>query len=313
MPRALGIDAIRFVMAYLVVLLHSMPIQPGTEFTLISILCRAAVPFFLITSGYFISPSLKPSLSIIAGPLRKSLPVYAFWMVVYYSVAAATGISDLRFGPRDLVSGGTAFHLWYLPAAGFALVFVASGVCTIGVVATGLLSLSLALIALAFGPYHDIIGLPGQPRRGGLLLAPSYVFLGYWIARARVDFSVRTAIVVVTTGVSAIVLEEVLISCLSGASLSSHDFIASTFIFGLGAFLLAKSLPISPCVQTLSKMGELALGIYVSQLMFLWAFRAIIPLTSAAEVFALSAAAFAASAALTALMRNIPVLKRVVG
>jgi surface polysaccharide O-acyltransferase-like enzyme len=46
------------------------------ESTLVKIACRVAVPFFFITSGYFMKTGSKLDIEIVLKPLRRLLPIY---------------------------------------------------------------------------------------------------------------------------------------------------------------------------------------------------------------------------------------------
>lgn len=183
MKRIEGIEALRLVMAFTVVLLHSIPESFGPEFEPVKMICRAAVPFFLLASGYFLKSFNSIDKDIFFRPLIKLAPIYVFWMIVYYLVAFATGSEWIPLNAHALLSGGLAYHLWYLPASGFAIVAVSFGLATVGLRATAAVCAVFALAAFATGPYHDVLGLPGEPRRGGLFVAPSYVCTGYLIAQ----------------------------------------------------------------------------------------------------------------------------------
>ncbi|MBB3860659.1 serine/alanine racemase [Novosphingobium hassiacum] len=311
--RQKGLDAGRFVMSFLVVILHSMPISQDQKYSFLSILCRSAVPFFLITSGYFLRINSQVNLRVIKYQLEKLLPIYVFWMVVYYGVAFSTGVSDVLLRPTDLISGGTAFHLWYLPAVGAAIVIVSYSMTILGLWGSFFTCFLLACVALSTGPYHDVLALSGEARRGGLLIAPSYVLLGHAIARYQRKVPVWSAALITVIGAFAVFFEENSISILTGNNFISHDFIISTYIFGVGAFLFARSLKSSFLVERLSRLGGLALGIYVSQLLCLWIFREFIDIRSLYDVFGLAILSFAAAALLTATMRKFSVLRRFVG
>src|SRR5579871_5387502 len=83
--RNQGVDAFRYLLAYLVVLLHSLPGNAVTADAVwpfwLSSICRAAVPFFFVASGYFLKPA--PGLAAVLKPLKRLLPVYAFWFAIY--------------------------------------------------------------------------------------------------------------------------------------------------------------------------------------------------------------------------------------
>ena len=51
-----GIDRFRIVAALLIVAIHIPPLTGVPDFILSHVLARVAVPFFLMTTGYFVLP-----------------------------------------------------------------------------------------------------------------------------------------------------------------------------------------------------------------------------------------------------------------
>src|SRR5206468_1666073 len=78
-----------------VVSLHSLP-RGGTGASIIGMVCRCAVPFFLIASGYLQNPPERLALQVLSRPLWRLLPIYLFWMAVYYAVAGVSGIKPVH-------------------------------------------------------------------------------------------------------------------------------------------------------------------------------------------------------------------------
>ena len=187
------------------------------------------------------------------------------------------------------------------------------GISVIGFRATVLICAALAVLALALGPYHDILNLSGNPRRGALLLAPSFVILGYSFAIYKTKISPSIAIVVLIIGLWLIFLEELAISKIANSNVTSHDFLISTYIYGAGVFLLSLSIKNGRIIGYFAKFGALSLGIYVTQLVFLWGFRAIIIVNAMGDVANLATCAFVCAAALTAALRHFRIFRPIIG
>ncbi len=309
--RIQGIDAGRFIMAFLVVTLHSLP-RGGSAASIIGMMCRCAVPFFLIASGYLQNSPERFPAEVLTKPLSRLFPIYLFWMIVYYAVAYVSGVRPVHLDVRDLISGGTAFHLWFLPALGVALVLVPAGVLVIGSRATGLACAALAAAAIAFSTYHDVLHLPGAARRGGLMVAPLLVFIGHWLARHKIAAALPAAAALALTGFAVMLGEELWISHRLGVPLDDHDFSIGTFAYGAGVFLFARALPVGAGVSRLASLGTHALGIYVTHVLFVWALAAAFPSTSVTALLWHTSTAFAGALLLTVVLRNVPYLKRTV-
>ena len=139
-----GLDCFKVIAAFLVVAIHTSPLNSLTEtgdFILTGILARVAVPFFLMVSGYFIlppylgrhtSPSKLPpdgTPSMLSGFLKKTVLLYAAASVLYVPV----GIYANNYGPLGFLSllrtslfDGTFYHLWYLPASVIGMILLSA-------------------------------------------------------------------------------------------------------------------------------------------------------------------------------------------
>lgn len=306
--RIPGIDAGRCLMAFLVVTLHSLP-RGGSAASIIGMACRCAVPFFLIAAGYLQNRPERFTADILTRPLARLFPIYLFWMIVYYAVAYVGHVRPIHLDLRDLISGGTAFHLWFLPALGVALVLVPAGVLVLGSRATGLLCAALAAAAIAFSTYHDVLHLPGSARRGGLMVAPLLVFIGHWLARHKVALALPAAAALAATGLAVMLGEELWISHRLGLPLDDHDFSIGTFAYGAGMFLLARALPASAGVGRLASLGTYALGIYVTHVLFVWALDIASFDATLAALLWRAPLEFACALLLTATLRQLPTMR----
>lgn len=133
-----GLDYFKVIAALLVVAIHTAPlsmINDKIDFLLTGILARIAVPFFLMTTGYFLLPQYLFGKSKDYSPLwrfiKKTLLLYGIAVIIYLPVNFYAGqlqeISTFGF-LRMLVFDGTLYHLWYLPASilGILLIVFAS-------------------------------------------------------------------------------------------------------------------------------------------------------------------------------------------
>lgn len=155
----------KFLMAICVIAIHSflkyIPDYPAMEFVI-----RMAVPFFFITTGFFLGKKLmKPGADhrqICQSHLKKNLPRYLRWIAVYFPIAMLTlFLSDelwYRFAARYVVGvvliGETpyAWPLWFLLTVVMYLalvyLFFAKGMSLRNVCITGMIILIAGYVYL---------------------------------------------------------------------------------------------------------------------------------------------------------------------
>lgn len=120
-----GIDYFRLLAAVMVIAIHTAPFSgiSGTLDLLVTYCAgRVAVPFFFMTTGYFVLGTWKAEGCMkdagISRFLKKTLFLYAAAVVLYlpvnfYSDNLPQSIPDLL---RKIIFDGTFYHLWYFPA-----------------------------------------------------------------------------------------------------------------------------------------------------------------------------------------------------
>lgn len=127
------IDVFKLIASFLVLIIHFRPFAQVNEmldFASAQIISRVAVPFFLISAGYFIAQKGLSDQNLKKN-VYKYLKLYVVWSLVYLpfilfwtSFSPDPFTSDLLIILRDIFFQGTALHLWYLPAVAFALFLI---------------------------------------------------------------------------------------------------------------------------------------------------------------------------------------------
>ncbi|MCH5199162.1 MAG: alanine racemase, partial [Oscillospiraceae bacterium] len=153
-----GIDCFRFIAALLVITIHTSPLMSFSEtgdFILTRVIARTAVPFFFMTSGFFMISEYNRNTDRLKTFIKSTLKIYAVSIIIYIPVNVYNGyFSEQELLPKiikDIIFDGTMYHLWYLPAAAL-----------VGAIARQLLKKTnyFWAMALAFGLY--LIGLFGD-------------------------------------------------------------------------------------------------------------------------------------------------------
>ena len=121
--RIEAMDLLRGMAILGVVIGHISAETLYAEITLLGLffnqLIRFAVPVFIFLSGMGLSLSRKPIqgyLHFLWYRLRKLLPLYSLWSIIYLLVDDVNGPSLAlgRIGGA-LISGGAAYHLYFIP------------------------------------------------------------------------------------------------------------------------------------------------------------------------------------------------------
>lgn len=204
--RYAGVDYFRMAAAFMVVAIHIAPFSCWSEdmdFLLTYCLCRVAVPFFFMTTGYFVlGPYVKSGFRrkrTFCKFMVKNTALYLAVTALYlpltiYSKNLPEGIGGWMKG---LLFDGIFYHLWYFPAVLVGCLLVVwllragSQVPLLAAVATG-----LAYIIGLFGDsyYGAIQGVPklealyngifqiSSYTRNGVFFAPVFLLLGMGIA-----------------------------------------------------------------------------------------------------------------------------------
>ena len=121
MQRNHGIDLVRLIAAFAIILLHSgYGYIPQVYVDNIRLLTRWAVPFFFLASGYLLAPKIDTAFFGIQKSSRKLIFVFIISSIIYTPIQLLKGNS---FQIQHLFTG-TFFHLWFISALLFGIVFM---------------------------------------------------------------------------------------------------------------------------------------------------------------------------------------------
>ena len=119
-----GIDYFRIVAAVMIIAIHTSPLGSFTEtgdFILTRIISRVAVPFFFMTSGFFLISRYAENTDKLWAFVKKTTQIYAVAILIYIPINLYNGYFSMdNLLPniiKDIVFDGTLYHLWYLPAS----------------------------------------------------------------------------------------------------------------------------------------------------------------------------------------------------
>lgn len=138
-----NLDVLKYICAILVIILHLRPFQNfSNSFDLAfnNIITRICVPIFFVITGYFCAVKEKKNPNYINEYVKKNIPFYLFWSLLYVPILIMTVLSylpNLSFHFNFflillfpliflilLCYTGVYYHLWYFPALFFSLKFL---------------------------------------------------------------------------------------------------------------------------------------------------------------------------------------------
>ena len=186
-----ALDLFRLTAVLLVVMNHTSPLSDVSamaDFWLTRVLARVAVPFFLMTTGYFLS---WDHWAGAGRQVKKLCLLYGVCVLLYLPVnlyaGSFTGPADIL---RKLLVDGTFYHLWYFPAAIPGIVIV-RWLSRFGLRVALPAAALLYLIGLGGDSYYGLVSQIPPLRafydgvftlcgytRNGLFFAPLFLLLG---------------------------------------------------------------------------------------------------------------------------------------
>lgn len=209
-----GIDYFRFIAALLIVAIHTSPLASFSEtgnFIFTRIIARIAVPFFFMTSGFFLISKYAYNAKKLETFIKKTALLYGAAILLYIPVNIYNGYFKMDgLLPniiKDIVFDGTFYHLWYLPAAiisGSIAWYLVKKVhyrkallITSALYITGLFGDSYYRIAervSCLNDFYNLIFQVSDHTRNGIFFAPVFFILGGYIADSRERLSLKRSI-----------------------------------------------------------------------------------------------------------------------
>lgn len=316
--RFSGIDAFRYFGFIAVVILHAVIYGSKRGSLVLGVvdhLCRFAVPFFFIASGYFLHKNDIDTFSQILKIARRLFPIYAFWLIVYFFLSgeSITNLQNPVTSAKWILLGGSAIHLWFLPALGVT----ASAVLVLRRFGENwLLGIAAAIYVsgLALGPYREAFDIPVVPfdTRNGPFFALLFVAMGYVLGKNAITASNKAAFCLLALGVGMQLSEAYTLHRYFDSSFSNYDFLLGTFFFAVSIFLLSLNIIEKPFIRLMATCGRLSLGMYCVHLVFLWWISFFFDAFSLIECLFLASLVIAMSTITSFALFEIPLLRRLV-
>lgn len=133
MERNQSIDCFKFAAAVLIVAIHTglfSDVDQRLNFFVVNYLCRMAIPFFAVVTGYFLTKKLEfdnklernsTNVGFYWKYTKKTAILYVTWSIIYLIVSIPLWIKTGWMSPMAFVdfaigtlTKGSHYHLWYL-------------------------------------------------------------------------------------------------------------------------------------------------------------------------------------------------------
>ncbi|PKM49287.1 MAG: alanine racemase [Firmicutes bacterium HGW-Firmicutes-7] len=235
-----GIDYFRIIAAFLIIAIHTSPLTTysGTaDFILTRIIGRTAVPFFFMTSGFFLISEYNYNSDKLKTFIKRTTIIYCIAIVLYIPINIYNGyftMDHLLLNIiKDIVFDGTLYHLWYLPAAIMGVAIASLLVKKIGLKWAFAATAFLYVIGLLGDSYFGFIEqVPflknvysnlfelSDYTRNGVFFAPIFFVLGGLIASKKFCTSLRKNLIGLTVAFFLMLGEGML---LSNINVQRHD------------------------------------------------------------------------------------------
>lgn len=197
-----GIDCFRMIAALLVITIHTSPLLSFSEtgdFILTRVIARVAVPFFFMTSGFFLISRYTCNTEKLKVFVKSTLQIYGIAILIYIPINIYNGyFSGNNLLPnilKDIIFDGTLYHLWYLPAAALGgsiawylvkkvdytrAIIIAFGLYLIGLFGDSYYGIAETIPGIY--SFYDLIFQVTDYTRNGIFYAPIFFVLGGYIA-----------------------------------------------------------------------------------------------------------------------------------
>ena len=279
-----SIESARYIAAFAVICIHYFYPKNETLTLVVNQCARFAVPFFFTVSGYFLAEKLKGNdrFSIYWKYVKKIFFLYIAWQFIYfidppYGEIYIRGfwkaysnklhqVTDQNW--EYIIFKGWSQHLWYFASLCLTVIYFFLFRLKRVYLMVGISALLYMVGALTHAYARSRLGIPttwlGLPPKfntNNLIFFSAFPFsLGVLLSARPVHIGLWPSIIILLLGVALHFTE---IWFLGHIKLKQRvDYGFTTFIMGVGVFLVAKNHFKPLEWKALASLGKFSLGIY---------------------------------------------------
>lgn len=246
MNRNNGIDLFRLLGAFFIMILHSGYGKLNPEYVEnLRLLARWAVPFYYITTGFFIGPKINSSnldFKNIQNNISTLITILIVASIIYIPINILMG--ETSYGVGNLLTG-TFFHLWFIGSLLFGYIFIWYLFYIKKHNLLPYISSILLLLAIFTDSYDQFFGLDLSYGLFRFLLSVPFLSLGIFISRKKIFIKNKKALFgLATIGIIIQLTEVNLINFLFDYSKYLPQFLIGTIITTICIFMLSSIINI---------------------------------------------------------------------
>ncbi len=271
-----SIESLRIIASFFVVMLHYFPFE-GIVKHVVDETARFAVPFFFVSSGYFVGKKLqeKAEFSSIYKTLKRLVILFIAWQFIYFLNPIRIDIHEFGLieaynrkfeqvfygNIEDKLFDAFGFHLWFLSSLFFSLIIIyiikPKHYKTLFIIAS--LSYLIGVLAKSYAATPIGIAL-NINTRNFIFFSLLPVFLGVYSGFYKLQFTMRQSVLMALVGFVGHYLEAYVLRTYFNIDIMDYGF--TTFLMGYGLFCIALNEPAILQHEYLVGAGQYSLGIY---------------------------------------------------
>lgn len=263
--RNYGIDVFRLATGFFVITAHAGRFEPFPVYVhdAVSLMGKWSVPFFFMVLGFFLGRSEDKNRAMPALMRIAVMFFIASLLMIPLDYLLDREVT-LRLVPKTFLLNGTHFHLWFLSSLVMGLLVIR---ITDEYEIKWLLP-TCAVVALVASIWLGTYDRNESSDFGRHLTSIPYLYVGTLLAKRTLPLQVSIGLLVLGIGIGIV---EILISHERGRDFWVCPALVAGMPLTLGMFGISRSIPNTPTVMRLGRLGERFAGcIFITHVYFMW-------------------------------------------
>lgn len=241
LKRKNGIDLVRIIAIFFIVILHFSFRNIDADFVYgLRLITRWAVPFFFITTGYFVGKKITDDyildIKTIQGNVSKMISLLIIASILYAPLTIYQGEFNLQI---ENLFTGYFFHLWFIGSLLFGYITIWFLYHMNLVKVLNILSISVVILLILMDSYDLFFNMNLDLNFARFCLSIPLMNLGIIIYRSNKLYSSSLLIILILSGIFLQLVEGYWLKSLFQDNDINPEFTFSTLLLATPIFLLA--------------------------------------------------------------------------